>query len=284
MRKSRRDSEPVYSTPIDEFGYPIEEEPQDEQEEQPRKKKKSFARKLLWRLCLVGIVVLLAELAILLYSGEIWFNEPKKKDYPVRGPVMDNDGGEIYWTKFSKQNIQMCYLRATKSTSYVDESFEKNWKGASKSAIPVGALHIFDMRADGAEQAENYLSAVGDLTGRLTPAVEISPGLFDRIFAPNVNTVGSNLRAFADRIKERTGVYPIIKCSSHAYEKYVRGEFDDCMLWYESKFSQPESDIDWDFWEYTDRTRLLSHGKDSERLEMSVFRHDEEKFKSLLIV
>ena len=117
----------------------------------------------------------------------------------------------------------MCYLRATKSTSYVDESFEKNKEGAFHSRIPVGAIHIFDIRSDGKAQAENFLSAVGDMDGWLVPAVEVSPGLFDRLFAPDVNKVGTNLRDFVNTVKEKTGVCPVIKCSSGAYDKYIKG-------------------------------------------------------------
>ena len=271
MRRRPDNNQPEYSIPIDQDGYPIEEEPEDLPEaQQERKKTGRFVRKLLLRLCIVGIILLMIEFAILLYSGQIWFNEPKKKDYPVRGPVMDDKGGEIYWSKFSKLNIQMCYLRATKSTSYVDESFEKNKEGAFHSRIPVGAIHIFDIRSDGKAQAENFLSAVGDMDGWLVPAVEVSPGLFDRLFAPDVN-------------KEKTGVCPVIKCSSGAYEKYIKGEFSDCMLWYESLYSEPDDSIDWTFWEYTSRTKLSSYEHDSHRLHMSVYRYGEDEFGKLIV-
>lgn len=272
-----------YSVELDEEGYPIEEEPEEQSCEDKPKKKKSLLRKLLVRLIAVGLVVLLAELAILLYSGQIWFNEPKKKDFPVRGPVMNSECGEIYWSKFGRQNIQMCYLRATKSTNYVDESFEKSWADCRRSELPVGALHIFDLSADGTQQAENFLSTVGDMTGHLTPAVEVSPSLFARLFAPKVGVVGSNLRDFVDTVKQRYGVAPIIKCSSSAYDKYIRGEFDDCPIWYESLYSQPDEDIGWTFWEYTSRGRLQSFDKTRKYLHMSVYRYDEQEFKKLII-
>lgn len=272
-----------YSVELDEQGYPLQEETFDDNCTDKPKKKKSLLRKLLWRLIAVGLIVLLAELAILLYSGEIWFNEPKKKDYPVRGPVMYSDCGEIYWSKFGSQNIQMCYLRATRSTNYVDEEFEKNWANCRKSELPVGALHIFDLNADGKEQADNFLSTVGDMTGRLTPAVEVSPSIFAKLFAPKVNTVGNNLRDFVDRVKQKCGASPVIKCSSSAYDKYIRGEFSDCPIWYESLYSQPDDDVDWTFWEYTDRNRLQSFDKTRKHLCMSVYRYDEKKFEQLIL-
>ncbi len=281
--KKRSDNRLHYSVELDEEGYPVEPEIFEPEPEQAEKKKKSLLQKLIVRLIAVGIVVLLIELGILLYSGQIWFNEPKKKDYPVRGPIMDQDCGEVYWSKFGKQNIQMCYIRATRSTNYIDENFEKNWENSRKSGIPIGALHIFDLNADGTAQAENFLSAVGDLSGRLVPAVEVSPGLFARLFAPKVSEVGTNLRDFVNKIKEKCGAAPIIKCSSSAYDKYIKGEFSDCMIWYESLFSEPDVSVDWTFWEYTSRSRLESFEKQSRHLYMSVYRYDEQQFQKLIL-
>lgn len=273
-----------YSVEIDEEGYPIEYEDElyPPQEEAPRKKK-SVLRKILVRLLILCVIVLLADLAILLYSGQLWFNEPRKKDFPVRGPVMDNSGGEINWKAMSKQNVQMCYLRATSSDSYIDDSFEKNWESAKRSAVPVGAMHVFDLKTDGKAQAENFLSAMGELKGRLIPAVEISPSIVKRLFAPDVNKVGTNLRDFVDTVKQACGAAPIIKCSSSAYDKYIKGEFNDCMIWYESLFSEPKSDVSWTFWEYTSRMRIEGFEKSDKYLHFSVYRNSEADFKKLII-
>lgn len=278
----RTDKHHEYSVELDQEGYPVEEDLYEEEaEEKPRKK--SLLRKLMIRLIAVGLILLIIEIAILLWSGQIWFNEPKKKDYPVRGPVMDSKCGEIYWSKFGDQNIQMCYLRATKSTNYVDDEFEKSWKNCKKSKLPVGALHVFDLGADGQEQAENFLSAVGDMKGKLTPVVEVSPSIIARIFSPSVSEIGTNLRDYVNTIKKACGVTPIIKCSSTAYDKYIRGEFSDCMIWYESNFSQPDEDIPWTLWEYTSRARLECFEKSGRHLDMSVYRYGEDEFKKLII-
>lgn len=277
------DKKRKYSVELDEEGYPIEEDfPEDEPSEKSRKKK-SILRKLMIRLIAVCLVVLIVELGVLLWSGQIWFNEPKKKDYPVRGPIMDSKCGEIYWSKFGGQNIQMCYLRATKSTNYVDEQFEKNWKNCKKSKLPVGALHVFDLNTSGEAQAENFLSVTGDMTGYLTPVVEISPGIWARIFSPGVNETGTYLRDFVNAVKKSCGAAPIIKCSQHAYEKYIKGEFSDCMIWYESNFSQPDDDIDWTFWEYTSRAKLQCFENTGRHLYMSVYRYGEDEFKKLIL-
>ena len=62
-----------YSIEIDEQGYPIEEEsPEEEPAEKPRKRK-SILRKLMVRLIALCLVVLIIELGVLLWSGQIWW-------------------------------------------------------------------------------------------------------------------------------------------------------------------------------------------------------------------
>ena len=52
------------------------------EEEKPRHR---FLKKLVKRLIILCAVVLVINLAVLLYTGRLWFNEPKKRDYPIRG-------------------------------------------------------------------------------------------------------------------------------------------------------------------------------------------------------
>ena len=72
------------------------------EEEKPRHR---FLKKLVKRLIILCAVVLVINLAVLLYTGRLWFNEPKKRDYPIRGPVVTESMGEIRWKSFAKQNI-----------------------------------------------------------------------------------------------------------------------------------------------------------------------------------
>ena len=64
---------------------------------------------------------------------------------------------------------------------------------------------------------------------------------------------------------------------------YIKGEFSDCMIWYESNFSQPDDDIDWTFWEYTSRAKLQCFENTGRHLYMSVYRYGEDEFKKLIL-
>ena len=82
------------------------------EEEKPRHR---FLKKLVKRLIILCAVVLVINLAVLLYTGRLWFNEPKKRDYPIRGPVVTESMGEIRWKSFAKQNIQTAYIEPPKA-------------------------------------------------------------------------------------------------------------------------------------------------------------------------
>ena len=139
------------------------------EEEKPRHR---FLKKLVKRLIILCAVVLVINLAVLLYTGRLWFNEPKKRDYPIRGPVVTESMGEIRWKSFAKQNIQTAYIRATKGTTFEDGAFRDNWNGSKDTDISVGAYHVLELDTDGTKQAEHFINAVGeDLSGRLIPAV-----------------------------------------------------------------------------------------------------------------
>lgn len=127
-------------------------------EEKPRHR---FLKKLVKRLIILCAVVLVINLAVLLYTGRLWFNEPKKRDYPIRGPVVTESMGEIRWKSFAKQNIQTAYIRATKGTTFEDGAFRDNWNGSKDTDISVGAYHVLELDTDGTKQAEQFHKCCG---------------------------------------------------------------------------------------------------------------------------
>ena len=262
-----------------------------ELEEQPKKKKHRL-RKFVIVTTILCIIVFAVNLAMLLFSGKLLFNEPKKRDYPIRGPVVSQSEGKISWKKFAMQNIQMAYIRATKSTAYEDENFRENWENSAQTSLPTGALHIFDPGLDGKEQAEHFINVVGDLKGRLIPAVEIKFSGFYRIVPLDYDKITQNLMAYAEEINEHYGVYPIIRCDKRSYEKIIlnpnlfsrtsTNNFHGCLIWYESLYSKPEENINWNLWSYSDRVKY-SYYESKDFITMSVFNGAKEDFRKLIL-
>ena len=252
------------------------------EEEKPRHR---FLKKLVKRLIILCAVVLVINLAVLLYTGRLWFNEPKKRDYPIRGPVVTESMGEIRWKSFAKQNIQAAYIRATKGTTFEDGAFRDNWNGSKDTDISVGAYHVLELDTDGTKQAEHFINAVGeDLSGRLIPAVEVRLRGLYRLLPPDYYEAADNLADFCDRIEKQYGVRPVIYCTERTYKNIVVSDsrFNKDKIWYESLFSKPDEDMDWTFWTYTNRVKF-SFYESGEYLHMAVFNGSEVDFKKLII-
>ena len=90
------------------------------------------------------VIVIMINIAVLFFTGKLWFNQPDKNDYPVRGALIDSDMGKIRWDVFSKQNISAASVRATKGTSFKDEQFDDNWK-ASRDSVLLTELIMFSV-------------------------------------------------------------------------------------------------------------------------------------------
>ncbi|MGN0633996.1 MAG: glycoside hydrolase family 25 protein [Oscillospiraceae bacterium] len=255
--------EPVYDTPPQEEYIP---------EQKPPKKRK--VRKFITVTVLLCAAVMLINLGALLFTGKIWFNEPRKRDYPVRGAVVDQSLGTVDWKKMSQQTISFAYIRATKGSAVVDKEFSDNRKGAVKTDLLVGFYHEFDFSADGENQAKNYIDTCGDLDGRLRPVVKVSRYGLYRIHMKEAINVVPRLEAFLDAIREEYGRSAVIMCDEACYREYIEGNFDDNTLWIIDHFSEPDEELDWALWEYNPRVRAACYQNKKEYYSMTVYRKE----------
>lgn len=256
----------------------------------PKKRHKLF--KVTVAVTIICLIVLLVNIAIWLFTGRIWFNEPKKRDFPVRGPIITEDMGEIRWNKFPQQNIQLAFIRATKSTTYVDKNFEYNWEQSASTNLPTGALHVFDPDMDGKEQAKHFAKTVGSIEGRIVPVVDIRFNGLHKIIPGSYDKITKRLVAFVEQIEKSYGVYPIISCDKTTYKKIICNEtvfsrihktnFQGCAIWYESLTKKPSDDIKWTFWLYTDRARY-SYYDNKNYVEVVLYRGSEDQFEKYIV-
>lgn len=248
-------------------------------------KPKHRLRRFIIRFSLLCIIIIMINIAVLFFTGKLWFNQPDKNDYPVRGALIDSDMGKIRWDVFSKQNISAAYIRATKGTSFKDEQFDDNWKASHDSELLTGAYHVFSLNTDGKKQAEYFCSVIEkSMNGRLVPAVEVKLIGIYAVVAPDKDKIVSNLRDFCNYIESRYGVKPVIMCTNRSYEKYVQNEFNDYSLWITDVYSTPEEGIDWDFWCYNSRVRVKGYENSKEYFSMFVYKDDVKTLKKNMFV
>lgn len=243
--------------------------------EEPYPKPKRRLRKFIIRFSLLCILVIFINIGVLFFTGKLWFNQPDKNDYPIRGAFVDSDMGEIRWDVFSRQNISAVYIRATKGTSFKDEKFDENWKNSRECELLTGAYHVFKFNTDGEKQAEYFCNAMGDsVKGRLIPAVEVKLTGLNAIAPPDKDKAFKRLHQFCSSVEAMCGVKPLIICTDRSCEKYISGEFDDYPLCIVDVFSEPEEGIDWDFWCYNNRVRVKGYENSDEYFSMFVYKEN----------
>lgn len=57
-------------------------------------KPKHRLRRFIIRFSLLCVIVIMINIAVLFFTGKLWFNQPDKNDYPVRGALIDSGYGE----------------------------------------------------------------------------------------------------------------------------------------------------------------------------------------------
>ena len=250
-------------------------------------KKHPKLKKAMIRTFVFCILVIFVNLGFLYYRGQLWFNEPRKRDYPVRGAVIDSSLGEVDWKNMSTQTISFAYIRATRGTSYVDEQYAASRKAVKKTRLLAGYYHEFDFHSDGKQQAENFIETVGDQQGNLRPMVRIARYGVYYIHMKDREKVRENLKAFLDRLEEEYGRRPVVMCDKKCYEEYIKEDFPKYTLWLMGHFKEPdEEDTHWALWEFNPRVRSSGYENRKKYYALSVYRkgRDIEDFKKNFVM
>lgn len=228
-------------------------------------------------ICLTGIA------ASLLYFGIIHLNNPSSANYPIKGVDVSSHQGSIDWEEIADQDIDFAYIKATEGSNYEDSYFEENIKNAYAAGLDVGAYHFFSFESSGKKQAKNFCETVEPLEEMLPPVIDVEfYGSFKSEKDIDVNDIQYELRNMIDAIEAKYDCKPIIYTTNRAYKSILKGEFDDCNLWYRSVYTPIIGDVDWTFWQYSNRTCLKGYNGHEKYIDMNVFCGDKKDFKKLL--
>ncbi|MBQ3326145.1 glycosyl hydrolase family 25 [Candidatus Saccharibacteria bacterium] len=188
-----------------------------------------------------------------------WF---VSRDKDTIGVDISHYQGTVDLEKLASQNIKFVYFKATEGSSYKDEHFRENWDKAQDSKIKekmlFGAYHFFSLESSGEDQANNYISTVGDLTGNLVPVVDFE--LYGDYLnnPPKKEYVVSKLRSLLDALEAQYLTKPMIYSEIDVYNHYLAEDFSDYPLWLRSVYYPIDWKFrdDWTMWQYTDRGEL----------------------------
>ena len=214
-----------------------------------------------------------------LYFGLIHINNPELNGFTVKGVDVSSYQGNIDWPLLASQDIDFAYIKATEGSSSQDRYFSQNWQEASKTDIRIGAYHFFSFESAGQTQAQNFIDTVDSVDNMLPPVIDVEYyGSFTSEDTIDVSAVRKELRTMVDILTEEYGMKPVIYVSGSSYKTIVKGSFEDCGLWYRSVYSKVPGDVNWVFWQYSNRHRLQGYDGKEAYIDMNVFAGDKEEF------
>jgi lysozyme len=212
-------------------------------------------RALIFTLLLLGGFAALAAWS--LYQGFIRFNYPSLEDFPVQGVDVSHHQGRIDWAALKGRKVGFAYIKATEGATFRDSMFAANWLAASTAGVVPGAYHFFTLCRSGADQAANFLAALGPgSAGQLPPAVDLEFG-GNCSRRPSKAQFETELRVFLERVEQGLGCRPLLYVTQDFYLPYVAGSFSG-YPWMRNIYREPvlAAGERWTLWQFANRGRL----------------------------
>lgn len=207
--------------------------------------------------------------------------------YEVRGVDVSHYQGDIDWEKMADENIDFAYIKATEGSSYVDEKFCVNWENVAQTDLYYGAYHFFSFDSAGETQAQNYISTVGSLDGKLIPVVDVEYYGDKKRWKKELDreAIIRELDVFLRALEEEYHTKPILYTTYSAYHDFIEGSFDEYGLWIRNVYYTPDIGLRgrWLYWQYTDRTKFDAYAGEEAYIDMNVFAGSREEFWEMVL-
>ena len=225
---------------------------------------------------LIFIVFECYKVYVLVINKEIFINDLLiDRDNSIIGVDISSHQGNVDMKILKEQGIEFIYIKATEGSSFQDKNFSDNWQNAKNADLLSGAYHFFSYDSSGETQAENYINTVGDLKGRLIPAVDIEYYGDKENNPPKKEDVERELKAFSNIIEKEYGIKPLIYTTCGIYDKYIKGSFNEYKMWIASVYTPIYWNYrdDWYIWQYFNRGELDGYN-DEKYIDLNILKKD----------
>lgn len=157
--------------------------------------------------------------------------------------------GEVDWSTLLAGGVSFAFAKASDGINYTDPMWQTNQQNAESAGVPLGGYHFYEPNDEPDLQAQNFLKALGDNSGRLPPVVDLEKSPASGQEAPYLQDVQTFLAA----IEDATGCTPMIYASPYFYTKYLGDDVSRYPLWLAeySATARPPNGRDWLFWQYS---------------------------------
>lgn len=184
------------------------------------------------------------------------WNHPDRSRYPVWGLDVSHHQGRISWELVAADpRLRFAYVKATEGVDFKDPQFERNWQGAKKRGLRVGAYHFFTFCVPAEEQARHFLEVVPHDPQALPAALDLEVGGNCRLI-PDRDELRASLATWERLVTEGLGKRPLLYVTDDSWRTFLRGDEIDSPLWFRSLFGEPPSEAGpWLLWQFH------NHGK-----------------------
>ena len=224
-----------------------------------------------------------AALVVLLGAYVLWHYvlphsvEVDRYRYPVAGLDVSYHNGEIDFDKVRDDNYQFVYIKASEGKTFQDTAFARNYDGARKAGLKVGAYHFFRKNRTGQEQADNLLAVVKERPLDLPLVIDLEDDWGNGVTTGKDVTMERLLDMLS--ILKNEGYQVMIYTNNDGYKKYYKDMLGDCDLWLCSFTSPDLLDQPHRFQQYSHEGKV--NGVD-DKVDLNVFRGSKREWDSYL--
>jgi lysozyme len=198
-----------------------------------------------------SMIASIAASAALCHEGR---SEPDRSRYPLRGIDVSHYQGVIDWPAVARDDVAFAYVKATEGVDDQDAQFARNWRGARRAGIRVGAYHYFTFCRSGRAQARNFLAIEPYSRAALAPAVDLELGRScpARLTGRQMRRELDEFLAVVEGHEKRHAVLYVTPAFYATYRAYLPKR----PMWRRSIMSTPAPHGSWTYWQYRDRGRV----------------------------
>ena len=224
-------------------------------------------------ICLIVIVIVVVRMYYVPKGISI-----DKTKYPITGIDVSRHSGVIDWNLIRSQKVSFVYIKATEGEDYLDPNYVINATAAQKSNLLVGEYHFFRFNKPGKTQATNFLLQTKNITGKLTPALDIEEW-GNMPVTKSETEIRKDITDFLEVVEKKIGNKMIIYTNINSYNRFIKGQFPDNPIWicsFNKNRILPDN-RKWLFWQHAHNGKLAGI---KGFVDMNTFNGDEQTWKN----
>ena len=213
----------------------------------------SKAGAMAWSLVCFTAVAILAVMGLRMFSPREAHIDVPRDRYPVKGiDVSSHNGGDIDFEAVAADSVDFVYIKASEGNTFRDTLFYRNYAGAVRAGLKVGAYHYFRFDCEGWRQGRNLLDAIDRLSFDLPLAIDVEE--WGNVRNYTTDDVVRQLTDMVDYLHEY-GYKVIIYTNRTGYNRFIRFRLDHIPVWISSFYPRP-LDAHWTLWQHSHKGRV----------------------------